>query len=369
MKTFSQLVSEVQAPGRCHHCGGCVTFCTAINYGALKLDEDGKPVFKDSDKCIKCGLCYVICPEIDELEEEIKQQVQWNAPNGRIIGLSVSRAKDLFVLEKGTDGGVVTSLLLHLFDMGHIDGAIVTKQVGVHRQPWLAASREDIIEAAGSHFDTMHGLASLGDHYSTYSPSILGLDSKLRGNLNRIAMVGTPCQIKSARKMQALGIVPSDFIKYYLGLFCTSSFIFDKEKWKRVEDLAGFKTDAVKKINIKDEFLFLFKSGEVRSIPLDELSFAKREACNYCDDFSAEFADLSFGGIGTEMGWTTVVIRTPLGKTIFRYASDSTLETYKLENNPKFATAALEKVLSSSDRKRMIAETNLQKLKTKPELI
>lgn len=365
MKTFSHLVSEVQASGRCHHCGGCVAFCTSINYEALKLDEDGKPVFKDSDKCIKCGLCYVICPEINELEEEIKQQVQWNAPNGRIIGLTISRAKDPFVLEKGTDGGVVTSLLLHLFDMGHIDGAIVTKQVGVHRQPWLAASREDIIEAAGSHFDTMHGLASLGDHYSTYSPSIFGLDSKLRGNLNRIAMVGTPCQIKSARKMQALGIVPSDFIKYYLGLFCTSSFIFDKEKWKRVEDLAGFKTDAVKKINIKDEFLIHLKSGEVRSIPLDELSFAKREACNYCDDFSAEFADLSFGGIGAEMGWTTVVIRTPLGRTIFRYASDSTLETYKLENNPKFATAALEKVLSSSDRKRMIAEINLQKLKTK----
>ena len=85
--------------------------------------------------------------------------------------------------------------------------------------------------------------------------------------------------------------------------------------------------------------------------------------------YVSEFADLSFGGIGAEMGWTTVVIRTPLGRTIFRYASDSTLETYKLENNPKFTTAALEKVLSSSDRKRMIAKINLQKLKTKPELI
>ena len=363
MKTFDHLINEIQASGRCHHCGGCVTFCTAINYGALKLDEDGKPVFKDSDKCIECGICYMVCPEIDELEEEIKKQVQWSPPNGRIIGFDVSRAKDPFVLEKGTDGGVVTSLLLHLFDIGFIDGAIVTKQIGMHRQPWLAASREDIIEAAGSHFDTMHGLASLGDHYSTYSPSILGLDSALRGSLNRIAMVGTPCQIKSARKMQAYGIVPSDSIKYYLGLFCTSSFRFDEEKWKRVEDLGDFKTDAVKKVNIKDEFLIHLKNGEVKRISLDELSFAKREACNYCDDFSAEFADISFGGIGAEMGWTTVVIRTPLGKAIFEGASNSVLERYKSVDNPKFATHAMEKVMSSSDRKRVMAEIKLQKLK------
>ena len=62
MKTFFNLIQEVQKPGRCHHCGGCVTFCTAINYGALELGEDGKPRYKDIEKCIECGLCYSICP-------------------------------------------------------------------------------------------------------------------------------------------------------------------------------------------------------------------------------------------------------------------------------------------------------------------
>ena len=61
MKTFLNLIEEVQKPGLCHHCGGCVSFCTAINYGALELDENGMPRFSDRDKCIECGLCSLVC--------------------------------------------------------------------------------------------------------------------------------------------------------------------------------------------------------------------------------------------------------------------------------------------------------------------
>ena len=40
METFFDLVQQVQKPGLCHRCGGCVTFCTAVNFGALELDEE-----------------------------------------------------------------------------------------------------------------------------------------------------------------------------------------------------------------------------------------------------------------------------------------------------------------------------------------
>jgi coenzyme F420 hydrogenase subunit beta len=53
MKTFADLVKEVQEPGLCHHCGGCFTFCTAINYGALAMDQDGKPLYRDRDNMRK----------------------------------------------------------------------------------------------------------------------------------------------------------------------------------------------------------------------------------------------------------------------------------------------------------------------------
>ena len=86
---------------------------------------------------------------------------------GRILGTTVARASDPEVRAQGTDGGVVTALLLHLFDLGRIDGAIVTRKVGAFRRwPWLAVTREEIKEAAGFHFDTMQGMTHFSKVYS-----------------------------------------------------------------------------------------------------------------------------------------------------------------------------------------------------------
>ena len=153
MKTFFNLVQEVQKPGLCYRCGGCVTFCTAINYGALEIDQNGKPVYGDMEKCIECGLCYSICPEIKELDEETKRKAAWSEPMGRVIETTVVRASDPLVRDLATDGGAVTGLLLHLFDRNRIDGAIVTRPVGrFQRQPFLATTREEIMGSAGLFF-------------------------------------------------------------------------------------------------------------------------------------------------------------------------------------------------------------------------
>ncbi|MGD9247244.1 MAG: 4Fe-4S dicluster domain-containing protein, partial [Desulfobacteraceae bacterium] len=82
MKTFFNLIQEVQKPGLCHRCGGCVTFCSAINYGALEIDGDGKPRYGDIEKCIECGLCHAICPEIGELDQEVRRLASWSEPMG-----------------------------------------------------------------------------------------------------------------------------------------------------------------------------------------------------------------------------------------------------------------------------------------------
>ena len=109
MKTFSNLIDDVQKPGLCHRCGGCVTFCTAVNYGALELDSEGKPRYADEAKCIECGLCHSICPEIDELDEETRKSSGWTPPIGRVIETSIARAVDPKIRKKATDGGVVTA--------------------------------------------------------------------------------------------------------------------------------------------------------------------------------------------------------------------------------------------------------------------
>ena len=93
MKTFADLIKEVQEPGLCHHCGGCVTFCTAINYGALAMDPDGRPHYQDQDKCIECGICYAICPEINGTRGRDQEIRLLDPPMGRIIDTTMARSR------------------------------------------------------------------------------------------------------------------------------------------------------------------------------------------------------------------------------------------------------------------------------------
>jgi coenzyme F420 hydrogenase subunit beta len=363
MKTFFNLMQEVQKPGFCHHCGGCVSFCTAINYGALETDETGRPRYRDMEKCIECGICYDICPEIGELDEEIRRRAAWSMPLGRVIETTVARAKDEPIRRHATDGGAVTAILTHLMDIGRIDGAIVSKPVGAfHREPALATTREEIIEAAGFHFDTSHGMHLYSDTYSTYSPSIQELAPVMRRGLRRVAFVGTPCQIETIRKMEALGIVPSDSIHFHLGLFCTGNFTFHEEQRKKLEEMGDFRWDDVDKVNVKETLMIHLKDGEVRRIGLDDLDFMKRYACRYCADYTAEFADISFGGIGAEKGWTTVLIRTPLGRAVFADARGKDLEELTHKESPKFASEAMNTVRKWSAKKKKAARENRRRL-------
>ncbi|MDY6903126.1 MAG: Coenzyme F420 hydrogenase/dehydrogenase, beta subunit C-terminal domain [Thermodesulfobacteriota bacterium] len=364
MKTFVDLIEEVQKPGLCHHCGGCVSFCTSINYGALDVDENGMPRFGNKEKCIECGLCYAICPEIGELDAETDKMVAWQPPIGKVIELTSARALDPEIRAKGTDGGVVTAILVHLFDTGRIDGAIVTHQTGpFNREPHLAVTRQDIIDSAGFFFDTSHGMRHFGHDYSTYSPSVQEFRPMMEKGLSRIALVGTPCQIKAIRKIEALGIVPSDAIKFCLGLFCSGNFTINEEGIKTLEKLGDCKWDDIDRVNIKETFMMHLKNGRQVSLPLEALDFMKRYACRYCRDYAAEYADISFGGIGAKEGWTTVITRSPLGRAVFADARGKTLEVSKADQGfTRSASHSLDLVKQATTRKTAIADANRSQL-------
>jgi coenzyme F420 hydrogenase subunit beta len=363
MKTFSHLIAEVQDKGLCHHCGACVAFCTAINYGALELGEDGRPRYRDQEKCIECGLCYSICPEINELDADTQKLVSWAPPMGRVLGAAVARAIDPEVQARGTDGGVVTALLLQLFDRGHLDGAIVSRKAGpFQRQPWLARTREDILEAAGFHFDTMPNITHFSEEYSTYSPSILELKDVAKKTLRRVAFVGTPCQINALRRMEVLGVVPSDAIKIHFGLFCAGNFQFGAEERQRLERLGNFQWADVSKVNIKEDLMIHGRNGDVHHIPLDQLDFMKRHACQYCEDYAAEYADLSFGGLGAPEGWTTVLVRTPQGRELLSRARGRVLEVSQYQESLSAAMPLMGQVAEWSDRKKAAAAHHFQEL-------
>jgi coenzyme F420 hydrogenase subunit beta len=352
-KTFSNLIQEVQNQGCCTMCGGCVSFCTAVNYGALGLDADGRPGYADSKKCIECGICYLICPARDQLANQTRQRVGWSKPMGRVMDVSVARASDEDIWRRGTDGGVVTALLLHLLDTGRIDGAIVTQRYGLFKhRPHLACNRQEIIQAAGSYFDTSQSMALFGNRYSTFSPSVQAFKPLVASSLRRIAFVGVPCQIKTLRKMQALKILPAETVHLTLGLFCSGNFDFSEAQRQKIAQLGGFSWEDARAMNLRETLNIEVKNGRTARIALDLLAGMRRTACKYCSDYSAELADLSFGGVGAPEAWTTAVVRTPVGRAALRDAMGRSVREYLIEDDPHFARTALEQIQVQSDRKK-----------------
>ena len=367
IKSFRNLIKEVQKQGRCHMCGACVSVCSSLNYGALELSETGRPRFRDPRKCIECGLCYIICPAVGALEDEIKTKVQWEPPMGRVAEVTVARARDPKIRERATDGGAVTAILTHLMELGEIDGAVVARQFGpFKRQPWLATTREEIIASAGSSFDLSHsGVSPLyTQDYTTYAPSLRAIAPMTRKGLKHVAVVGTPCQIKAITKMECIGVTPLQSIHCALGLFCSGSYVFGDKRREKIERIGNFRWDDVVKVNIKENLIVMLKDGSQVMIPLEELNFVKRKACSFCDDYSAEYADISFGGIGAETGWTTVVARTELGQKILAMAKETVLEEFHEVQRREFSDEIKSTVERFSELKKECAAAQHQQIKT-----
>jgi coenzyme F420 hydrogenase subunit beta len=212
-----------------------------------------------------------------------------------------------------TDGGVVTALLVTLLETGSIEAAIVSpRRDGLRRAPRIATTAEEIIAAAGCQLAPTEHLEQLGQQYTTYSPTIAAVKGLAGERLRKVALVGVPCQVRTVRKMQALGIIPSEVITHVIGLFCCESLVLDEQGLEYLRRL-GVPLPQVRKLNIKDCLLATLQDGSEVRLPLEALDPIARRACLSCPDFSSELADLSVGGLGSPPGFTTVIVRNDRG--------------------------------------------------------
>jgi coenzyme F420 hydrogenase subunit beta len=322
VRTFRHLQREVISVGLCGKCGGCVSFCSAGALNALEMGD--VPRYADRKNCLACGICYLICPVTTDLDEELQETFGWRAPIGIYRAVRSARALDNAIHAQATDGGVVTALLLYMLEKRLIDGAIVSqKNAPFKRSPLIATTSKELIAAAGSHFGGSAHLEELSSHFTTYSPTISAVKGLESQHLQRVAMVGTPCQIRTAKKMQCLGVLPAHVILYTIGLFCMENFDFETEGRRKLEEKLQARLgrsvhfDEIDKLNLKEDVIISLRSGATAHVPFDELEEMARPACLACTDFANEYADLSVGGLGSPAGYTTVLIRTPKGSRIY----------------------------------------------------
>ncbi|MEM3788457.1 MAG: Coenzyme F420 hydrogenase/dehydrogenase, beta subunit C-terminal domain [Candidatus Bathyarchaeia archaeon] len=339
--SFEGSIAEaVIKTGKCVGCGTCVLVCP---FNCLEYVGEKPSLVKE---CKVCGICAQACPQYDFPLPKIESFVfgrerKTDEAFGIYRRVALAKATDKQVLEKCQDGGAVTALLLFALKNGTIDGAIVAKserEKPFYPHPELATTVDEILQSAGTKY--------------FYSPNILAMAKALEQKLGKIALVGTPCHIRAARKMQFAGLKKyTNPLKLIIGLACSECFIYDGLMKQHIARKLEVDPNSIRKVNIKGKMLLTLETKTV-AIPLAEAKQYARKSCHFCEDFSSELADISVGGLGLE-GWTFVIIRTEQGEELFSSAENAGAIMTKEAN---LEANALNLLIKLSEKKRATAK-------------
>jgi coenzyme F420 hydrogenase subunit beta len=292
-KIFGHLMTEVIRKGTCVSCGACEAVCTV---NTVKL-ENGTP--KLVGLCIACQMCYWNCPMTGRTRTEEEAEI------GVHKAIYAVRAKENEILGRAQDGGAVTAILYQFLSDGG-EGAIVA---GVEEEaPWKARpmvvrTKEEVLKGAGTKY--------------TPSPTLVGVASAIQEHdLKKIAVVGTPCQMKALGKIETGARCEakiSEAVKLKIGLFCMETFSYPS--FMEYLENEGIDPVKVDKFEIKGGRFIANQDGEtVHRVRLSKVKQLVRGCCHSCGDFTAEFSDISAGNVGSPDGWSTVIVRTDVGE-------------------------------------------------------
>jgi coenzyme F420 hydrogenase subunit beta len=204
--SFRSLDREVIEPGTCAACYGCVSFCTANKLNVLTIERD-RPVYRDEKECLEDGICYLICPRTSDLDKAIEARFESNGPVGSFVSVRSLRTTNKEIAKVACDGGFVTSLLKFMLDKKKIDGAVLSRKATLwNNEPIIATTLEDLLKCAGYSLAQSKSIHGLGD-LTTFSPILSALKNRNLQHQSKLAVVDTPCQTLTIRKMQLLHIV------------------------------------------------------------------------------------------------------------------------------------------------------------------
>ena len=231
---------------------------------------------------------------------------------GNYASVVAARSSDKSILKGAQDGGIVTQLFAYALEEGLIDGAIVA---GPGDEPWkpvpvVATTVEELLAARGTKYNISPNMQLIKEATRSY-----GLD--------KVGIVGTPCQIQALRKGQLYPVglrdVP-DKIALAVGIFCMENFPYQSIV-QLVEDHANTKLENVTKMDIgKGKFWVYTGRGATVQLPLKITHKYEQAGCHVCLDYVSNLADVSTGSVGAPDGWSTVFVRTKNGEDIWAKA-------------------------------------------------
>jgi coenzyme F420-reducing hydrogenase beta subunit len=306
---MNNLIKVVEN-GYCIGCGICVGLCDSEK-SKMTINRFGfyEPQF--ASECLNCNDCNFVCPfgsgivDINENNNEtsIFQQThnisEYN--NNNYIGyyhhcyVGYSPTYRL----SSSSGGIATWLLIHMLNNKIIDKAICVKPTlssNTFFEYSICSDIETVISSSKSHYYPVH-LANI-------------IKQVLKDN-QKYAIVGLPCFIKGLRLAQIKNKILSERIIFTVGLFCgglKSSFFTEYlaakigiEKQNILNPIYRLKRE-----NSTNQGYFFgckdlnnpTQTVELNVKKLGDLwgpGYFKHNACDYCDDVTAELSDISLG--------------------------------------------------------------------------
>ena len=203
----------------------------------------------------------------------------------------------------GQDGGVVTSLLIKGLKDGTFDAVIVVqRKEGYSAEAVATENPDEVMAARGTKYLKVSIISKLRE---------LAIQGK-----RRIAIACTPCEARAARKMQqTLKQKFPDLEITIIGLFCFEAFNQVKLK-EEIKRLLGVDLDKAEKTQIRKGKFTVHIEGQEYSCKVKDLNNAAEKACHYCDDFTSKLADISVGSVGSQNGYSTVIVRSDKGRKL-----------------------------------------------------
>jgi coenzyme F420-reducing hydrogenase beta subunit/Na+-translocating ferredoxin:NAD+ oxidoreductase RnfD subunit len=304
----------------CIRCGACMTVCSnGLSPALIKEAFDKQNVKKlmklNADYCAGCSTCNFVCPAridldrytlgyplIEEEARKIEHQFLKGTKDENLgVYMDIDSAKSSI---DGQDGGVATALLVSGIEKGMFDAAIVVKRTdGYWAEAVIAENVDEIMVAKGTKYIRV--------------PMMSKLEELIAKGKRKIALVGTACQVRAARRIQQILLHEyADLELFIIGLFCFECFEYKKLK-EETARLLDVDLDRAEKTLIQKGKYIVRVDGKDHSVKVEELSNAVEPRCFFCPDFTAEYSDISVGSVGSDEGYSTVIVRSDIGEKLF----------------------------------------------------
>jgi coenzyme F420-reducing hydrogenase beta subunit len=287
---------------------------SAINFANRGTEREvTAPYHTLSDDCIGCGACAIVCPTGSKrirmntypMLEEDKRKVEDGFLKGtrdEYLGVynDVLAAKSSV---QGQDGGMATALLISGMHRGIFDAAIVVQRKdGYRAQAIIAENIDEIMKARGTKYQRVKMMSRFAE--------------LIEKGKRKIAIVGTPCEVRAIREIQQTLLRDFPPVEItILGLFCYEAFIYEKLR-DMTRKLLGVDLDKSEKTQIHKGKFIVQVDGKEYSCRVRDLGKAVEKGCAFCDDFVSRLADVSIGSVGSPDGYSTVIVRSDVGKNL-----------------------------------------------------